>query len=111
MARTVLVPNLPTRWDAALKGRVPSIDLNGAAHHGELKCATQGPVDAAGIEAFLDAIHAAVDELEADDCILMTGDPVCQAAALSYACDRFKVFTVLRWDKQRRTYDKIEVQL
>jgi hypothetical protein len=111
MIKTVLVPNLPTRWDAATGTRIPSVDLNTAAQHGELKCATQGPIGPDDVETALNDVSAAVTAMNEGDYLLLIGDPICNAAAVAYACDRFGKILVLRWDKQRRSYDKIEVEL
>ena len=113
MNRKVLVPNLPTRWDAAVKQRVPSIDLNTAAQYGELSCATVGPVTQEELPNQLHHVELAVQTLGEDDLILVIGDPVLYGAALFYAVQRnpMKKANVLRWDKQRRVYDMIEVKL
>jgi len=100
----VLIPQVPTRFDKVAGRRVPSVDLNPAARYGEF---TELSVDG-GIEELRSRFAV---EARANDYILCVGDVVMVAAAISYACDAFGKARLLRWDKNRKTYDTMEVEL
>lgn len=109
--RKVFIPSLPTRFDAATQSRVPSLDLNPAAQFGELVKMVEGPVDKSNMQAAIDAIGEAAQEIGPDDLVLCVGDFVLAAACIAYANDRNGAVNVLRWDKARRSYDILEVEL
>lgn len=109
--RKVFIPSLPTRYDAATQSRVPSLDLNPAAQFGELVKMVEGPVDKDSIQSAINAIAEAAQDIEPDDLVLCVGDFILAAACIAYACDRNGAVNVLRWDKNRRSYDILEVEL
>ena len=111
MSRKVYVPNLPTRWDAATRSRVPSFDLNAAAAFGELVVLSEGPLSSDNINDVIDDVQQRSEAIEPDDLVLMVGDVVVTAACLALACDNNKQVRVLRWEKNKRTYDIMEVSL
>lgn len=113
MTRRVVVPNLPTRYDAATRDRVPSIDLNTATRYGDIVCATRGPLDQQYVGVALASVFAEVQRMVPGDLILITGDPILSAAAIHYASIHLgeNPVRVLRWDKQRHAYDELEVKL
>lgn len=111
MSRKVYVPNLPTRWDAATRSRVPSFDLNAAAAFGELVVLSEGSLSSENINAVIDDVQRRSEAIEPDDLVLMVGDVVVTAACLALACDNNKKVRVLRWEKNKRAYDIMEVAL
>lgn len=113
MTRKVLVPNLPTRFDAAVRDRVPSIDLNTATRFGDLVCATRDPIEPPMLGTAIAAVKAEVARMVEGDMVLITGDPVLSAAAIHFAALHFgeNPVRVLRWDRQRSVYDELEVKL
>lgn len=111
MTRKVYVPNLPTRWDAATRKRVPSIDLNAAADYGELVTMSEGPVNNAHINDTIEHVQRQAESITDGDVILLVGDVVLAAACIAWACDNLGSTQVLRWDKNKRAYDVMEVSL
>ena len=107
--RKVFIPSLPTRFDAATNSRVPSLDLNPAAQYGKLVNMTEA--ETTDTQERIDQIRIAADQIEVTDLILCVGDVVLCAAAIAYATADHGTVSVLRWDKQRHTYDIEEVTL
>ena len=110
MTRKVFIPQVPTRFDHATQERVPSLDLNPARQYGEFVEMTHysrpGRTDEALAELKTTIRHAT-----ADDLILVVGDIVLVAAAISMMNDMFGRALVLRWDRDKKSYDFVEVRL
>ena len=123
MSARVFVASLPTRFDAATKEHVPSLDLNPATDHGELVIITRGP-QATGdeLDEAIDLVDATVGALshnhyrfEQGDSILMVGDPILNGIAIAAALDvgqgdhpnDHKPVAVLRWDRRNHKYDRV----
>lgn len=109
--RKVFIPSLPTRFDAATKERVPSLDLNPAAQYGELVKLVEGPVDGDNINEAIDQVKTGINDCGIDDYILCVGDVVLTAAAIVVVCRWHGKANILRWDRVRRGYDVMEVNL
>ena len=114
MSAKVYVASLPTRYDAASGGQVPSLDLNPATAHGALEVLTTGP------QATGDALDAAIDLCAtrgedychaAGDCILMVGDPILNAAFIASAFYASEAVRLLRWDRKAHKYNEVEMRL
>lgn len=105
----VFIPSVPTRWDEATRGRVPSIDLNPAAQYGELHTLSdgQGP-----FEDQLESVRLTAGEaIDKDDYILCVGDVVLTAAAIAIANAMNGVVNLLRWDREAKHYNVVTVEL
>jgi hypothetical protein len=111
MKRKVYIPNLPTRYDAATERRVPTLDLNPAAQYGDLEILSEGPIHKDSIQDTIELIGIELCKMDPQDLILCVGDFVLAAASIAYACDRNGAVNVLRWNKNKRAYDVMEVQL
>lgn len=108
--RTVLVPNLPTRFDSATGLYVPTVDLTGVEPRwGRLRIATEGRVHPGNIKSSIAAVRAAVEEMQPGDMVMMMGDSVVVAAALAAAWDLMGEFLVLRWKRELAEYAASEV--
>lgn len=112
MNRKVFIPNLPTRHDEATQQRVPSLDLNPAAQFGELVTLTEGALhDLPALHRARDAIRiATMKDLRPQDCILCVGDVALTALCIAHALARNGHVTLLRWDRNKRSYDAVEVE-
>lgn len=111
MSRKVYVPNLPMRWDAATRSRVPSFDINAASAFGELVVLSEGPLSSANINAVIEDVQRRSEEIGPADLVLLVGDVAVTAACLAMACDNNKKVRVLRWEKNKRAYIVMEVEL
>ena len=111
MSRKVYVPHLPMRWDAATRQRVPSFDLNAAATFGELVVMSEGSVNGSNINRVIREVQEKAEEISNNDLVLLVGDVVVSAACLALVCDNNGKVRVLRWEKNKRTYDIMEVTL
>ena len=120
MTARVFVASLPTRYDAATKEHVPSLDLNPATEHGELVILTEGPratgdeLDRAiyDVDERLDGQVGAPYNYKQGDSILMVGDPILNAAAVNAGLNAGfgdDPVTVLRWDRKKSRYDRVEI--
>ena len=107
--KTVFIPNVPTRYDAATEGRVPSIDLNPATQFGSLVTMTK--TDAPADQQVRD-IKAEIDiRFQEGDYILCVGDVVLTAVAIAYVSKLFGAATVLRWNRRAKSYDVVMVSI
>ena len=111
MGRKVYVPNLPMRWDAATRKRVPSFDINAAAKFGEIVVMSEGSSNGETINRTIQAVQRKAEEITDNDLVLLMGDVVVTAACLALVCDNNAKVNVLRWDKKKRVYDIMEVAL
>lgn len=111
MNRKVFIPNLPTRHDEATQQRVPSLDLNPAAQFGELVTLTEGPIsDLPALRSARDVIRTkTLKDIGPGDCILCVGDVALTALCIAYALTRNGAVTILRWDRNKRSYDAVAV--
>ena len=112
---TIYVPSLPTRWDAATQGQVPTLDLNPATEFGSLSIITRGPQSTG--DELDDAIGEAIGRArrynyDAGDAVLMVGDPILNAAFISAAAgDNYQPVRCLRWDRKTHSYNEVDIRL
>lgn len=112
MAR-VYLPHVPTRYDHLTNSRVPSVDFGPAAAFGQLVELTtyDRAISSDEIDDALEQIQTNLSQLTDRDYIVAAGDPILIAAAVSYAHDLIGVARVLRWDRQTKKYNLVEVVL
>lgn len=109
MQRKIVIPHLPTKWDAATESRIPSVDLNPAAIHGRMLILFDDLVSFERVQQAVDVVLAKVEtEMDDEDYILCVGDPVLGGAALAAASRKFGFVRALRWDKSKAEYDVME---
>lgn len=109
----VFLPHVPTRFDPLTSQRVPSIDFTPAAEFGKLQQLTtfDRAIESDDVNDALDQIQTNLSSLTPNDYIVAAGDPILIAAAISYANDLIGVARVLRWDRQSKSYNLVEVVL
>lgn len=109
----VFVASLPTRWDAATKSNVPTLDLNPALVFGELHILTRGQKSIGDMETAVATIKEAAIDFTPEDYILMVGDPILNAALVTAivmnADIQQDLVRCLRWDRRNRSYEVISV--
>ncbi len=110
MKRKVYIPSIPTRWDEATQGRVPSVDLNPAGEFGDLIAMSNGT---GTLDDQIEQVKEKAQEIELTDLILCVGDVVLTAVAIAATSMNYTsgTVTILRWDKKRHCYDEVEVSL
>ncbi len=106
----VFVASLPTRWDAATKKQVPSLDLNPAMQFGELVILSEGRKEITEIDETLAAVCERAEEFSDGDHLLLIGDPIINAAFYSAieALGRVDEINCLRWVRKDRAYEVIK---
>ena len=105
----VFVASLPTRWDAATKKQVPSLDLNPAMEFGELVILSEGRKTILEMDETLEAVCDRAGEFKDGDYLLMIGDPIINAAFYSAIenLDGVADINCLRWVRKDRIYEVI----
>lgn len=102
----VIVPSLPTRYDAATQQQVPTVDLNPASHFGELVIMSEHPAYADDI----DAAAVRTIKITESDYIMAVGDVALIGVAVAHAIEQTGRARILRWSKVRHHYDVWEVE-
>lgn len=112
MDRTVFIPHLPTRQNPVDGAWVPTISLRPAAELGALEISCEHPSDSApeNFPRSITKVRASLNSITDEDFILMAGDPVICAYAISYALERTGVANVLRWNRETRRYEHITIE-
>jgi len=113
----VFVASLPTRWDAATKKQVPSLDLNPAMEFGELVILTEGRKEADDFPKAIDLICKAAGQFTNEDYILFVGDPILNSVLVSEINDNahytdhepFCDIKCLRWVRKDRCYEVLKI--
>ena len=122
MTARVFVPSLPTRYDAATGEQVPTLDLRAALEFGELVVITKGPMRLGNqLNNAMGLVDDTIDtqdestryDYKRGDCILMIGDCVLNAVAVTAGINAgggFHPVTVLRWNRKDQSYNEVEIQ-
>lgn len=109
----VFIPHVPTRYDRVTQTRVPSFDLNPARQYGEFVCLLDADrtVSADTLPIALSELADGMEDFEPADVLLCVGDVVLIAAAIAYANEVHGKVRLLRWVKNRKSYELVEVSL
>jgi hypothetical protein len=110
----VYIPQIPTRWDALMGQRVPTIDVRQAQRYGTLHVIQSDPIEI--VDAIRPVRDAMEDFLPDADYLMQAGEPILFAVALAAAMDvayedGADCLRVLRWDARHRVYRVVEVPL
>lgn len=110
----VFIPHVPSRYDHVAGLPVPSLDLNPAHQFGEF-VTLNGPcrlLNEDDVNAGISAVADGMAEFRAQDYILCVGDVALVAAAIAYAADGISSpVKILRWNRETKRYDVMEVSL
>lgn len=109
----VLIPHLPTRFDRATNKRVPSLDINPAADWGTLTSLVNPEmvVNSHTLAAAVDEARESLErEMAPGDCILCVGDLALVGCVIAWVMEREGAVRLLRWDKNARKYELVEVE-
>jgi len=106
----VYVPSLPTRFDAATKKHVPTLDLSAALKFGEIVVVTQGLIAPEQMEKAFETVMDSVVQFRDDkDFILPIGDPIINSM-FSGALEQ-GTFSFLRWNREDSNYKIVKVTI
>lgn len=108
MQRTVYVPNLPMRHDAATNKLVPARDINAAANFGHIQIITRGSQRPSQLGDAMRAAREAAEQSQPQDLIVAIGDVLVLAAMVVGMWSTHGTATLLRWDKRVQSYRMIQ---
>ena len=110
----VYAPSVPSRYDPLSETRIPVIDLKPAYEYGEVKLLTsfETNVIPETIPALAQEVHdRCAREMRPEDYVLMVGDPALIAGAIAGATTRNGAVNTLRWDRHKKAYDAMRIEL
>ena len=112
MIGKVFVPQVPSRYDLNIKGWVPTVNLTPAETFGELEVLLPPEAGRMPPEELQKILSEKLDGITENDWLLATGDPVVIGITAAIAASRlYGHLRILRWNKQRKSYDPVVVQL
>lgn len=108
----VFIPQVPSRYDRTINHWVPTVNLEPAKAYGEIDVLLP-PEAGRMLPADLHAVLTrALATMSPEDWIVTTGDPLIMAMTMVIAARQLNgLLRILRWDRQSRTYEPIEVQI
>lgn len=108
----VYVPQLPSRYDAATRLWVPSINIDDAKKFGDVVVMLPPNANRLHISPLVVALREQMRHYTKDDWVVAVGDPSLIAAA---ACIAGKstggVIRLLKWDRQSAQYIPVEMNI
>ncbi len=106
----VYAPQVPSRYDAATRLWVPSINLDPAKAWGELVVMLPPNANRMHIEPLAQAMREKMRDFAAEDWIVAVGDPSLIATAACIAHRTAGILRILKWDRQQASYMPVEVR-
>lgn len=112
MKNHVFVPHLPTRHDPVTKSFIPTINLQPATKIGSLFICNDRPNDAQreGFEAACCNIEKDLENITRQDFVMMVGDASLCAFAVHIALKKTGQANMLRWNRDSREYDLLQLE-
>lgn len=108
----VYAPQVPSKYDAATKLWVPSINLEPAAQFGEIVVMLPPNANRLHINPLIVALKEQMKDFNDQDYIIAVGDPSLIAAAACIAVRKTNgLLRILKWDRQTSSYIAVETQL
>lgn len=112
MNKKVFVPQMPSRYDQSIDSWVPIVDLSSAEEFGEIEVLLPPEAGRMAPEEIAAILAKKLYNIYDEDWLLAAGDPVLIGITAAFIALRLDgCLRILRWDKRRRNYDPIEVQL
>lgn len=107
----VYVPQVPSKYDAATKLWVPTINLDPAKMFGELAVMLPPNANRLHINPLVGALREQMKDYSSDDHIVAVGDPSLIAAAACIAVRKTGgLLKILKWDRQTSNYISVEAR-
>lgn len=108
----VYAPQVPSKYDAATKLWLPSVNLQPAKRFGELVVMLPPNANRLHINPLITALREQMKDYGAEDYIIAVGDPSLIAAASCIAVKKTNgILRILKWDRQSSAYIPVEVEL
>lgn len=108
----VFVPQQPSRFDAATRLWIPTVNLDPAKEYGAVEVMLPPNANRLHTAPLIAAIKDKMSEFTVDDYIVAVGDPSLIAAAACIAARKTGgLLKMLKWDRMSRNYISVEIQL
>lgn len=108
----VYAPQVPSRYDAATKLWVPSINLVPANQFGQLVVMLPPNANRLHISPLVTALKEQMKDFGPEDYIVAVGDPSLIAAASCIAVRKTQgLLRILKWDRQTSSYIPVEANV
>lgn len=108
----VYAPQVPSKYDAATKLWVPSINLEPARLFGELVVMLPPNANRLHINPLVVALREQMKDFGPDDYVIAVGDPSLIAAASCIATKKTGgLLRILKWDRQSSSYIPVEANV
>lgn len=108
----VYAPQVPSRYDAATKLWIPSLNMEPAKAHGELVVMLPPNANRLHIAPLVVALREQMKDFTAEDYLVAVGDPSLIACAACIAAKKNNgVLRLLKWDRQANTYLVVEAKV
>jgi hypothetical protein len=108
----VYAPQVPSRYDAATRLWVPSINLDPARVHGELVVMLPPNANRLHIAPLVAALREQMRDYGPEDHIVAVGDPSLIAVTACLAAKKTQgLLRILKWDRQTANYMPVEARV
>lgn len=108
----VFVPQQPSRFDAATRLWIPTVNLDPAKEYGAVEVMLPPNANRLHTAPLIAALKDKMSEFTEDDYIVAVGDPSLIAAAACIAARKTGgSLKMLKWDRMSRNYISVEIQL
>lgn len=108
----VYIPQQPSRFDAATRLWIPTVNLEPAKQYGELVVMLPPNANRLHTSPLIQALREQMSEYNEADAIVAVGDPSLIAAAACIATRKTGGFLrILKWDRMTSTYIPVEMNL
>ena len=108
----VFVPQQPSRFDAATRLWIPTVNLDPAKAYGAVEVMLPPNANRLHTAPLIAALKDKMSEFTEDDYIVAVGDPSLIAAAACIAARKTGgLLKMLKWDRMSRNYISVEIQL
>lgn len=108
----VFVPQQPSRFDAATRLWIPTVNLDPAKEYGAVEVMLPPNANRLHTAPLIAALKDKMSEFTEDDYIVAVGDPSLIAAAACIASRKTGgLLKMLKWDRMSRNYIPVEIQL
>lgn len=109
MKPRVFAPQIPSRYDAASKLWIPTMNMDPAKKHGELLVMLPANANRLHSAPLIAAMREQMRDFSDADALIAVGDPTLIAAAALIAAKRVQRVRMLKWDRMAGDYLLVEV--
>lgn len=107
----VYAPQVPSKYDAATRLWVPSVNLTPASAFGEVVVMLPPNANRLHIAPLITALREQMKEFSDEDYVIAVGDPSLIAAASCIAARKTGTLRILKWDRQTTSYIPVEAKI